>query len=552
MSEVRLLIRDARQSLYADRHGSFADSVIAALSAEPDTIDELNIALERFIAPGKWSYFRGFLPGVDDRPWDAGLVIVDLEARLVVCDSTYSWAALQGCVPYHDGKSATDAYVRYHLSDDWLLKQDATVWRAIADDRQLARLKHAPLDARAVLYGEPLLKFIACEGLELFRVHPGVAECDPASPMYQQEYDLVRQIHARWMMTPRDDLRCQTPRQVMMARRPYVNRSLQDRKEQWSDLDRCPRGLDRASAAYCFAGFGTHEMVTYYEMFRHLLWCCRQAVAERMPESTAAAVRIDDFAAGEVPRLAELREQWLDAPDAGFSGRTPRDIIHNERARLPEAMTGDEAMIDPDCPLCQMQAEMPGPTFWNLDGCNMDDDFAFSMWHNTYEQWEQEQREHEEFARRLEAKETERKRLGVECPAAGYADPDCTWKSSFSAPQSPGHSTFMRLFAIGSRLCELIVDLKEPTEQRDLIDRLRRALGNLCEIAQRSDPATADALMEPVLAGFCDVLDAVATARPDLAPKCADLQDRLHMFLEPPDYVSDVPDTFGDDIDPAF
>jgi len=553
MSEVRLVIRDAQRQIHANRHGSFADSVIAALSAEPETIEQLEVALERFIAPGEWSYLRGFLAGAADEPCDAGLVVVDLAARLVVCDSTYCLAAPESYVPYHDGKSATDVGVRYHLSDDWRLMQDATNWRAAADERRRQRLAHPPLDARAVMYREPLLKFIARECFESFHDRAVVAEPDRADPIYQQERDLVRQVHVRWLITPRDDLRGRTPRQVMMARRDFVGWSIQDREEQWSQMGRCPRGLDFESAAYLFAGFGTHEMVVYYDMVRYLLWCCRQAVGERVQGTSAADVTVADFAADAIVRLAELREQWLDAPEPEFDGRTPRSIIHNERARIPEGMTGQEAMIDRDCPLCQMQAEMPGPAFWGLDGCEMDEDFAFSMWHDTYEQWEQEQREDEESAKRWRAKEAERRRLGVAYPSGGHADPDSVWKTSFSAPESPGEPTIMRLFAIGSHLSELIVDLKEPSEApgpsepRGLIDRLSRVFGNLREVAQSADPATADALIQPVLASFCDTLDAVGDARPDLTPKCSNLQHRLRRLLEPPDETDDAADVFDDD-----
>lgn len=69
-------------------------------------------------------------------------------------------------------------------------------------------------------------------------------------------------------------------------------------------------------------------------------------------------------------------------------------------------MTGHEAVIDYDCPLCAMQADLPGPVFWLLDGCNMDDDFAFSF-HCTPEEWEVEQREYEEFSCRLNEREAE-------------------------------------------------------------------------------------------------------------------------------------------------
>jgi hypothetical protein len=243
---------------------------------------------------------------------------------------------------------------------------------------------------------------------------------------------------------------------------------------------------------------------------------------------------VGDFLADEVPRLAEKREQWLESPDPEFHGRTPRSIIHNERARLPEGVSGAEMIIDDDCPLCQMQAELPGPMFWGLDGCNMDDDFAFSIYHRTYDQWEEEQRRDEEFRRRFEAEQAECKRLGVDNPGGGYGDPDSVWTRSFSAAESPGESALMRLFAIGSHLSELIVDLKEPAEDRTLIDRLSRDFGNLRDVAQSRGFATAEALIEPVLERFRETLEAVAAARPELEPKCSDLTSRLDRFLAAP------------------
>src|SRR3990172_6813343 len=128
MSDVRLVIRDAGRDIHATRHGSFADCVVAALAAEPETIVELDVALQRFIAPGERSFFQGFSTGVEDEPYDAGVVIVDLAARLVVCGSTYSAIGRDGYVSVHDGSSATDVKARYHLSDDWEVSSRVSDW----------------------------------------------------------------------------------------------------------------------------------------------------------------------------------------------------------------------------------------------------------------------------------------------------------------------------------------------------------------------------------------------------------------------------------------
>ncbi|HXK61046.1 MAG TPA: hypothetical protein PLP42_14245 [Acidobacteriota bacterium] len=98
MSEMRIVIRDAKRQIGADRHGSFGQCIVAALAAEPETIEELEAALERFIKPDKEGYFWGFEPAPGYAYYDAGLLVVDLEGRLVVCDSTYFHATRDGSV----------------------------------------------------------------------------------------------------------------------------------------------------------------------------------------------------------------------------------------------------------------------------------------------------------------------------------------------------------------------------------------------------------------------------------------------------------------------
>jgi hypothetical protein len=530
MSEVCLVIRDVHRDIHAHAHGSFADSVVAALSVEPETIEELEAGLDRFLARGEASHFAWFRPGIDEQPYDAGLVIVDLAARLVVCESTYSSPGAEGSVQYHDGRCATGTWVRYHLSDDWKFTRDVNCWAPLAEKRRGEREANPPLDARSVLYGRALLEFIAGECLQSFA---GVA----AGQTEDAEHGQVREIHARWLMTPRDDLRGHCPRDLLMARKSYVERDLEDRASQWSQTDRCPQGLDQSSAAFRFAGFGTHEIVIYYYLVRELLWSCREAVAE-FTSSARGAPMLGDFLTVEVPRLARAQDEWLDTPNEEYDGRTPRSIIDNERARLPEGVSPHEAIIDHDCPMCAMMADMPGPMFWHLDGCNMDDDFAFSF-HETREEWEAERREWDEFSRRMDAKWAEQERLGVKYPGQGYADPDDVWKRSFVAPESADTTPAMRLFAIGCHLSELIVDLKELAEDRESIDRLSRDFGNLREVVQSADPAAAEALLQPVLEQFCESLETVAAAHTELEPKCTDLQRRLRRFLEPPMESSD-------------
>lgn len=534
MSEVSLVIRDAQRDISARRHGGFADQVIAALSAEPETIEELERALERFIRPGEWSEFRGFSNRLDDEPWDAGVVVIDLAARLIVCESTYSMPSLSGSVPYRDRQSLTDTYVDFHLPDDWKFWYESLTWRSIAEQRRRERAALPPLDARAVLYGQPLLKFIAAECLSRLRDVPPLdaapnGERDPAA---DAEYDTIKQIHADWLLTSRDDLRGQSPREVLHARHDFIDRDLQDRAQQWSQLDECPRGLDPESHAYRFPGFGTHEMVLYYELVRALLWSCRDAVAALTSAGQAAYLLPGDFPVSEVPRLEAVREEWLHAPQLEHHGRSARSIIDNERRRIPEAVSGREAMADPDCPCCQMMADMPGPVFWHLDGCNQDHDFAFSIYCRTREEWDAEQQEWADFDRRYKEREQERQRLGVEYAAS--AEEGSIWSRSFATAEAADVPIGVRLFGIGANLAELIADIKEQSADRTAIDALSRDFGNLRDVLSGADEALSDALFDPVLARFGETLDAVAEDHPDLAEKCRDLQSKAQRLLEPP------------------
>jgi hypothetical protein len=49
MSEIRITIIHATQILSGIIHGSFNDVIVASLAAEPETIEELETAIQRFI-----------------------------------------------------------------------------------------------------------------------------------------------------------------------------------------------------------------------------------------------------------------------------------------------------------------------------------------------------------------------------------------------------------------------------------------------------------------------------------------------------------------------
>ena len=85
MSEVKLVIRDANEDRSGTVHGAVAEWFIAALSADPVSIAELDAAVDRFAleSPAQ-GHFPHFVHRLDAKPWDAGLVVIDLQHRACV------------------------------------------------------------------------------------------------------------------------------------------------------------------------------------------------------------------------------------------------------------------------------------------------------------------------------------------------------------------------------------------------------------------------------------------------------------------------------------
>lgn len=429
MSEVKLNLVDPQQILCGTIHGSVADACVAALSAEPETIAELEAALARYIKPNdEVGAFASFRPGseIDTQLWDAGIVIIDLAARIVSAESSYSQPQREGRVRYHDGTESTDIAVSYRVPEDWEFFNSLAEYESSHVGRGKERAANPPLDARNVLYGRALLEFIVTNVRQTSVCREVAAEdTKDSEEQLVNANDAIQEalaaeasaIHARWLMTPLEGLRGQSPRDVLLARHEFIDFDLHTRELQWSLQGEGPPCLARDSFAYRFAGFGTHECVTYYDLVRHLIWsaltCHRLGNGDLSAVTVSAPPPVGDFDIdridAEILRLEEIKTVWLENPQRDFNGRTPANIIENERRRLPLALSRREMIIDDDCYTCVMMANDPsmGPGFWHLDGCNMDDDFAFSFF-RTREEWDEENLRREEFSREFDRKWEER------------------------------------------------------------------------------------------------------------------------------------------------
>jgi hypothetical protein len=440
MSDVRLNLIDAARAIHGRVDSSLAGAAVAALSAEPETIAELEVALARYIKPLEdmpaFAAFRTLgnaapylthshpdpsdmtagpvvdVDMVDQEPWDGGVIVIDLPARIVAAEFCYPPPRNQGQVYYQDGSKATEVAILYRVSNDWLFINSLAEYQALCTERRAQRAANPPLDARSVLYGSALLEFIRDECLKAQEARsiksiaegsgnldldgrPQAQELQAESPKNPEEPEAeiekeIATIHANWLLTPREDLRGQTPRDVLLEKREFLEFELHTRELQWSLQGEGPPGLPNDSFAFKFAGFGTHEGVIYYDLLRHLLRECWHRV------TTAKALDVEM----EIARLEVSRRNWLGLPEPTYGGRIPSVISERERKRIPLALSASDMIIDEDCPLCQeLGKEMSmdfGPGFWHLDGSHMDDDFAFSF-DRTYEEWEAERHRWQEF-----------------------------------------------------------------------------------------------------------------------------------------------------------
>ena len=410
MSEVKLNLISPQTILSGTIHGSVVDSCIAALSADPETIAELVSVLERYIkprddlSPFAWFHQRS---SIDEQPYDAGIVIIDLAARIIAAESTYSHPQPEGEVDYHNGNHATDVRIPYRVTPDWLFVNSLDAHRWARERRLQSRSPF--FDARAVLYGDPLLEFIVKSLTPERRsaLRAKISEPQVVLGATSQSEETVShdkpgqhpltKLHATWLTTPRADLLDRSPRDVMLEKQDFIDFDLHTRSLQWSLLNEGPPCLARGSFAYRFAGFGSHEWVIYYDLVRDLL----QRAVEFDCQTAETAIK----------QLEQLKTDWLENPLPDYDGRTPANILENERKRLPEAMSPEQLIIDEDCECCRMLAQDAamgfGPGFWHLDGSHMEEEFAFSFC-KTFPEWELELQRREESYREFERQWAER------------------------------------------------------------------------------------------------------------------------------------------------
>ena len=482
--------------------------VLAALSAEPESLAELAAALRRYHPEHRLFDRPRPAPENDEAAADGPWCLIDLVGRTVVAGGGFELPEPCGAYEADEDDHAEGFPVIWLTTPaDWLFRQAGDDWRAVVAARASARAAIPRLDARPVLFGRPLLEHLARGVLAV--AGDGVLE-------EKRQQELTRTIHADWLLRPRADLGGRAPREVLLAERERLELDLDRRAHQWSLQRRPAPALPPDSTAYRFGGFGTMEVVLYFDLVRALLAEAGRLTRQEPRPAPPALVE----------RLAEFRDGWLREPnpEAGPPFIPPAELIESERRRMP--VTGDGSHLDCDCPLCQAMAEGEfGPAFLGFDGhhLELEGEFVFSLC-ETREEWDRQQEEDRKFAEEMDRKHRERLAAGADGddPLAGSV-----WQTSFvdwDAAVGPDAPPEEALLALGFPLAELVSALRDRPGGADLMRSLNGAYAGL---RVSEDEAAAEAAAQE----FRGLLEAAARAFPDLTARCADVQSRLDEVL---------------------
>ncbi len=515
MLMTMLSLVEADRTIHVKVHDALIDVALAALSAEPTTIDEWRAAMTRFVDPSVVDdLLARCQSGLATERVEGGHLIVDMTAKLAVLGTVLPEIPRLGNVQTCDGNGTLEPWLPYRIPNDWEMVDNEREWERRAPQRRQQFKETWHVDHRQVLYGRLATWMVKAWGAQA-----------------NQLEDAVRSLQDLWLMTPRDDLQGQTPRQILMAKHAFIEGDIQDQGQTWSVTGRCPPGLLPSSHAFRFGGFGPHEIILYHEMVVYLLLECERR--------TRDAARVD--AEAEVRHLEQLQQEWLHQGHQALYDQSPAAMIARERARLPAVVPKGHTDKHDDCPICRMMYENGQPMIWQLDNSALDHSFATSFY-DSLDDWQESQRQWESLRR-----EIERRKLSN--PSKCDDVDDCSvWQKShtnmaFFEEMPPLEACGVMMFSIGGHMGELIQDLNTDEDGIALCRQLHEAFDDLRGVVRDQEDVW---MIQSAVGAFATVLHDVARARTDLSAKCADLEDKLDFLCRR------YEEHFGQDLEAAL
>jgi hypothetical protein len=509
---------------------------IASVSADPRTVSELGLSWLRYRPEEPLESLDWQTPDTIGDKW----LLVDLACLRLQSNVEDLIPLERSAFQRDEGPTrAENPAVWVNLPPGWTIETIESARPTLPPIPPTA----PPLDFRAILYGPAWTADFARRMSERF----AAGECpesyfapqeipweadrdDPRRAVAQRWHALSVQVHADWLMTPREDLGGENPRAFLHRGREWAQWEVEGRQRQWSIQRRAPRPLDRDTYAYRFGPMDLTEVVVYFDLCREVLdhgW----SLLHQQPRLRT-----------EVGKLAELlyehAQTWLREGSIDDDPTPPAQLIESSRRHMPQLAGGTH--LDCDCPLCRMLVEgqedpdgMFYPTFSGFDGhhLELDGEFAFSLY-ETREEFDAAQAEYQDLEDSLDSD------LGLdeEPPATEQAAEDESVWTGYVAPRSKGVSTMDLAF----RMTEFIGDLKsgEAGAAPELARPWIEALNDRFDRLRNASPDPTDRAV--AMTDLASELEQAAAEFPRLRSKSSDLQSLLHEWLRQP--VPDLDD----------
>ncbi len=505
-------------------------TLIASLSANPTTFDELAKAWERYrpIEPLE-SFDRSETPAPFDlRHW----LVVDLARKQVRVDKDFDLP--EGVGAYGDDQQkrddvtsgdggqvgvlendATDELVFVNLPPEWTMESTDGCW-----PDSLGRLPELvePIDVRGILYGRALAEFLASRVARCVRdeqLPDRYVSADKWTQVRQPSREerriefrwrkLTIRIHSEWLLTCREDLGGAPPRELLHRGRCWVEQELMFRASQWLKTKTAPPGLDKDAFAYRYGPFGRFEVIAYYDLCRELIAeACRRVVETPDIDNAKLASELFDHS-----------RKWLRKRGVMESVGAPvAELIESERRLVP--ITGDASHLDCDCPLCRVMADDPAPMFIAFDGKHLDFEceFAFSLC-ETRKDWDAMQLGfHEHMEQRVAEREDPNALPMQNDELISDEVMNKIWELPFGRNEEPPS-----VISLAARFSELVGNMKQQGARRGRVRRLNDAFDNY----RTASPG----LLQSASKRLVDALEKVASDFPELTSRAADLQSQL-------------------------
>lgn len=402
-----------------------------------------------------------------------------------------------------------------HLPPWWELHEQAAIDTIDQPRKQPIR---RPRPNRAVLFGQPMVDDLAERILQVSRSQRWRGSGPAADPNQRRSFTV--EVHRDWLMTPRADLDGKTPREMLHGAIDWIDHLVEAQQIRFRDCGEMIASPTEV-ADFDVAPMGREEVCIYFDLCREIIeagwqWC--NGINEKGADALS---ELKEF-------LADVKTNWLREPFEG--GSPPRFILECSRRRVPRGsgvaivgMDGREAeqhVPDCDCPICEMMADGAfGVGFTSIDGhhLELDAEFAFSLC-ETKAEWEEHQREYEEFSAEMDRKRAE----GEEIESAAEADEFASvWNGMVSDEPIPGDGGGNLKLAF--LLAEIISVLESLHVPHDDIAKLNRRFRQFREAGVDSREAAATRLKL--------FLEELASKHPDLVSRAADFQGRVDESL---------------------